>query len=106
MEARLQHIAWTNAVMGRHDQMRQNELRSRNRHLAIRGGRFQCRDFARDAFRPQGVQQIELTATRGFRPPVGEIDDLSLLRTVDCRVRLLDMAPPCGDPIQSEWRRI
>src|SRR5271166_1295829 len=62
----------------------------RRRGLACRG--LQASQFARQAVRAQGHEELELAATRGVRPAIREVDDFALIDTVDAGVRLLDEA--------------
>ena len=73
-----------NVVMGRHGEKRQARLQRRFR---VAGKQ---RKLARDAVRTKRTEKFELLVARGFRAPVGEIDDLALRMSLDGGVRRLD----------------
>ena len=79
MNARREHVARAHIVTDGHDEMRQNELlrMRRRRGLACRG--LQASHLARQAVRTQGLQKLELAATRGVRPAIREVDDFALI---------------------------
>src|SRR4051794_35905272 len=74
--------------MRRHDKMRQHRLCRWSRGLAFKRG-----PFARDPVRAEVRQQFDLLDPRALRATVGEVDDDTLLRSVDRGVRLIDETP-------------
>jgi hypothetical protein len=84
--------------MHRHNQIWQQRLRRRQGNARHR----QFAEFSHDPLWPQCRRQVELTLSRGFGAPVGEIDNLALRRTGD---------PTCGAstklarPSDSQWYR-
>jgi len=100
VQAARQHVARSHVMMARHDEMRQEELLGRRwigrRALARRHPGI----FARDRVRSDRVQHIDLTAPRSVGAPVGQVDDFSLVGTLDRRVRRLDEArQPLREPV-------
>ena len=67
MKARRERVARAHIMMSGHDEMRQNELlrMRRRRGLACRG--LDASQFARQAVRTQGLQNLKLAVTRGPR---------------------------------------
>ena len=51
--------------------------------------------------RPQRAENVELTASGGFRPPIGEVDHHTLFDAVDDGVRLIDeVLQAFGEPVK------
>jgi hypothetical protein len=71
VKARLQHVAWADVVMGRHDQMPQKELLRHVRRSRLSSPVLQNRQFARDPIRTQRLQNTELTAAGRFGAAIG-----------------------------------
>ena len=74
-------VLLAHVVMIRHDEMRKHGLG------CSLPPRIECGHLADDAIRTKGGKQVELPLSRGFRPMVGEIDDLALPSSLDCRMR-------------------
>jgi hypothetical protein len=77
-------------VMTRHDEMRQRGLRLR----AWTADAFLLHlgELALDPVGAELAQNVELLPARGFRTPIGQIDDHALFDAVDRGVRLVDEA--------------
>src|SRR6516164_6603268 len=83
--------------MAREIQMRQARLR-----LTRRRGSFQRDKLSCNAIRPQRGEHLNLHVAGRLRPVVGQIDDLSLLWTVNRGVWLVDEARhPLREPVIS-----
>src|SRR5208337_636013 len=87
-----QHVAGAYVMMGRHHQMRQCRLLWIDRLDASISRGLQPGEFVRDFVRSQGPQHSGLIAARRFGASVGEVDDHTLVETIDRRVRLFDEA--------------
>lgn len=86
-------IARSDIVVRRHDEMRQLVLGGALPH--------DCCVFADDADWSEVGEQFHLRGARSPGPPVGEVDDFTLLRTIDGAVRLLDEAAQGRIPVVS-----
>ena len=89
-------VARAHLMMAGHYQMRQERLLRGGPRLAS----LEPRQLACDPVRPEPGEHLELSPARGFRPMVGEVDDLALSRSLDRRVRLFDEALQASE---SQW---
>jgi hypothetical protein len=88
-----------------HDKMRQGELERFGQGRRLPGICFDGGEFAREAVRTQGTQQLKLGSTRQVRSTVGEVDDFALVDAVDRGVRLLnETLQAFGQPMISASR--
>jgi hypothetical protein len=78
--------------VGRPDIVVRGHAQVRQQRLRRRLGGAQGGELAGDAVGPQRGEQVHLAAAGRLRAMVGEIDDLSLTRPVDGRVRLVHEA--------------
>ena len=61
---------------------------------------LQFGELALDPVRAELVQNVELLPARGFRTPIGQIDDHPLFDAIDCRVRLVhEVLQAFGEPM-------
>jgi hypothetical protein len=56
---------------------------------SFRAASLQSQQLASGVIRAEGSQNLDLHTARDLRPPVGQIDDLALPRSVYCSVRLV-----------------
>jgi hypothetical protein len=76
--------------MGGHDEMRQHGLGSRVRMFDEAA--FQFRELPLDPIWSDIAEKVELPPPRGFRAPIGQVDDHALLDSIDRGVRFVDEA--------------
>src|SRR5665811_1271995 len=91
MKPSCDHIAASDIVMCRHDEIRQQRLVS-GRLRSLFPASLKGRVFARNLVRPERGEKIKMGSARCFGATVGEIDDLALSFSVDGRMRIIDEA--------------
>ena len=85
------HIAASDIVVCRHDEMRQQRLVGGRLRLLFSAS-LKGRVFARNLVGSERREKIKLGAARSFGATVGEIDDLALSFSVDRGMRIIDEA--------------
>ena len=85
------HIAASDVVVCRHDEMRQQWLGGGGLRLLFTAS-LKGREFARNLVRSEREEKIKLGEARRFSATVREIDDLALSFSVDCGMRIIDEA--------------
>ncbi len=76
--------------MGGHDEIRQYGLGSRVRMFDKAA--LQFRELPLDSVWSDIAEKVQLSPPRGFRTPIGQVDDHALFDPIDRGVRLVDEA--------------